>query len=1005
MRADPGMTQPRSGVRPVPPEKMFSKLDARVPVVLFALALLALIWLLVPAKLRQERAQQVDGAVRDMSNLARTFREHASRTVGAVDQLLLQVKREYEQGGQAPDLKALFGASLVGGKIFHIITVTDRAGNMVFAFPDAPHTNLADREYFKAHAANDSDRLYVGRALTERASGKLGIQVSRRINDRDGAFGGVVVAAVDPGYFTDFYGQVDLGRDGLVMLLGRDGYVRAQRVGGDAGAGQDARASDLRAALGGAAHGNFVSAGYADGVRRLVSFSALADYPLVVLVGTSEAGTLAGYERRRSDYLLGAGGVSVLVLMSAGWLCLLLGRERRAHQRLAESEARFRGLNELSTDGYWEQDEQFRFTLVSDRVRGRHDRTREEYLGKRRWEIPGLEPVGGDWSELRALQAAQRPFRDRVIKRVDAQGNASYASVDGEPMFDASGRFRGYRGVARDVTQQARLGQRLAMEHAVTRLLSSPGPLGQVLPQVLQTICETLDWQWAARWAIDPATGELRCAESWCAESIAASAFVHASRTQSFALRPDGQVVRALQTGESFWRISVEDDAGFRRRPLALDAGLRASFAVPILGRSGPIGAIEFFARAIQPDDLLLHPLRSIGTQIGGFIEREQAAAALRDSEERLRTVTDNVPALIGYVDAEQRYRFVNRAFEDWFGRPAADYPGRTVREVVGDKFYERVLRRNIERVLSGETVAGERRTQVPGRERYARFIWLPHRDAAGAVAGYYVLAYDITELKLKEAEIVRLNAELEQRVRQRTSELETVNQELEAFSYSVAHDLRAPLRAIDGFGKLLLDHCEQQLDADGHDYLDRIRAATQKMASLIEDLLNLAHTGRSELARESVDLSRIAGEVMAELRKGEPQRQVDWSCQPGLHVEGDPRLLRVVLENLLSNAWKYSARRERARIDFAAQPVEPGATAYVVGDDGAGFDMRYADRLFGVFQRLHLQKEYPGNGIGLVTVKRIVQRHSGRVWAEAEVGRGARFYFTLWSERGTPPG
>lgn len=225
----------------------------------------------------------------------------------------------------------------------------------------------------------------------------------------------------------------------------------------------------------------------------------------------------------------------------------------------------------------------------------------------------------------------------------------------------------------------------------------------------------------------------------------------------------------------------------------------------------------------------------------------------------------------------------------------------------------------------------------------------------------------------------------------------DAANRELEAFSYSVSHDLRAPLRAIDGFSQALLEDYTDLLDDQGQDYLQRVRAATQKMAQLIDDLLKLSRLTRGELSLAQVDLSAIARGVAAELKKSQPGRRVTFRIAPGLTDTGDPNMLKVVVENLLGNAWKFTGRKEEATIEFGAAEVG-GRAAFFIRDDGAGFDMTYADKLFATFQRLHQDRDFPGTGIGLSLVKRIVVRHGGSVWAEGKVGRGATFWFTLHS-------
>ncbi|MBT3259067.1 MAG: transporter substrate-binding domain-containing protein [Deltaproteobacteria bacterium] len=249
--------------------------------------------------------------------------------------------------------------------------------------------------------------------------------------------------------------------------------------------------------------------------------------------------------------------------------------------------------------------------------------------------------------------------------------------------------------------------------------------------------------------------------------------------------------------------------------------------------------------------------------------------------------------------------------------------------------------------------------------------------------------------LRESEGKYRELSVELEQRVQKRTDQLEGANKELESFAYSVSHDLRAPLRGIDGFSQVLLEDYEEKLDEEGKDYLGRIRSGTQRMGHLIDDLLRLSRLTRSEMRHEPVNLSTLAENVSVALRESGSERKVTFDITPNLKAHGDRYLLGVAIENLFSNAWKFSSGHDQARIEFGVEKLE-GKNAYFIRDDGVGFDMAYADKLFGAFQRLHGTTEFPGSGIGLATVQRIIHRHGGQIWAESKVGEGATFYFTL---------
>ena len=253
-----------------------------------------------------------------------------------------------------------------------------------------------------------------------------------------------------------------------------------------------------------------------------------------------------------------------------------------------------------------------------------------------------------------------------------------------------------------------------------------------------------------------------------------------------------------------------------------------------------------------------------------------------------------------------------------------------------------------------------------------------------------------VAQIEQRDRERLAARDELEVRVAQRTAELAAANRELESFSYSVSHDLRAPLRSIDGFSLALMEDYGDRLGEEARGYFDRIRAATRRMGQLIDDMLELARVTRAEMQREPVDLSAIARAIQVDILRCDGDRSVEWVIGGGIEATGDVRLLRVVMDNLLRNAWKYTSKHPTARIEFGQKQTNGSKPVYFVKDDGAGFDPAFAGKLFGAFQRLHSSVDFPGTGVGLATVQRILQRHGGRIWAESQVEKGATFYFVV---------
>jgi len=400
-------------------------------------------------------------------------------------------------------------------------------------------------------------------------------------------------------------------------------------------------------------------------------------------------------------------------------------------------------------------------------------------------------------------------------------------------------------------------------------------------------------------------------------------------------------------------------------------------------------------------------PIRDSEGRITSFValkeditEAKRNEQARVESEIRFRELFETTKDGIAMTDPEGRYQDCNQAFLDLLGLDSkADLVGRSYEAFTPAEYLEGERRLIAEARVAddGRCHDFEKEYLRPSGERVPVEVrgWI-RRDRDRQAIGIWAMARDITERVQARRALEQLNGELEERIRRRTSLLESANAELDAFSYSVSHDLRAPLRGIDGFSAALLEECGDQLGDEARHYLQRVRAGTQRMGLLIDDLLKLSRVSRGPLDLQPLDLGAMARGLVAELRQADPGRSLDLRVEPDLTAGGDHGLVRSVLENLLGNAWKYTAKVPAPRIELFRAALPDGSPGFCVRDNGAGFDMAYAGKLFTAFQRLHPSHEFEGSGIGLAIVQRIIRRHGGQVWAQGAVGEGASFFFSL---------
>ncbi|MFH1323148.1 MAG: ATP-binding protein [Methanobacteriota archaeon] len=595
--------------------------------------------------------------------------------------------------------------------------------------------------------------------------------------------------------------------------------------------------------------------------------------------------------------------------------------------------------------------------------------------------------------------------------------------------------------------KQKQVDEEIRLLLTLIQAISEAENLNAALEIALKKVCEATGWNYGEAWIPSSDGTLLEFSPVWYSSTRSLNRF--RSLSEKFTFPPGiglpGRIWLAMQP-EWIPDVSMSPETVFPRVQIVKEAGLKASLGVPIIARGGVMAVLLFFMLGSrEKDKQLVDIVSTVATHLGSVIQRKKNEKELQEERDNAQRYLDIAKVIIMIIDADQKVALINKRgceileYEDITERKHAEEELRKA-EAKYRSIFENAIEGIYQTTLDGRIVSANpafartlgytspqeliaevtnvRKLYVdPGRRdelirliqaqgfvenfevqfycKDDKIVWFLLntrilRDSSGIVC-LEGTATDITDSKRAGEEILKLNRELERHIIQ----LGEANKELEAFSYSVSHDLRAPLRAIDGFSNILLKKHADKIDDEGKRMLNIIRINTQKMGELIENLLTLSRLGRKEMALSDIDMCELAKDVYDELRATVPGRALQFNIKTLPAAIGDIKLIRQVFVNLLANAIKFTKSREITDIEVRGWS-EKNENIYYIKDNGVGFDMQYSDQLFGVFQRLHNEKEFEGTGIGLAIIQRIIHRHGGRVWAEGKIDGGATFYFTL---------
>lgn len=900
-------------------------------------------------------------------SLAHIVEEQTSRTLQAADQRLQLVATRLQALEASRNLteeaaRTMLRQQLDGLPFVRAFYVLDARGRIVFD-SDVGNIGLAqaDREYFRIYQDRPATGFHVSAPARSRTGGNWLLAASRPLRDGAGKLTGVIVAAIEPSYFDQLWNEIHLSAGGAISLFRTDSVLMMRSPRNDAAMGQAfPQLSLFQKPLATRQHDTYRTTSVIDGQDRIASYRLLSGYPELLIVVARSYGDILGPWSR---FALLASAIWLVASAVVAGLAALLYRQLRSQQ---QSDLRFRQLSQAMPQIVFISDGQGKILFINDQWteitgepvqavldRGWTDRVHPDdrgYTARNYKEMIRTGAVVPSEYRLRCRDdvyrwqlARAKPYRDQQGNIVSWYGT----STDINDMKVAEAALKNQADMMRMAGQISRVGgwvlevpaMRMVWSDEAAAVLGLDTGADLTLDQSLE-LCDAPSRELAA-------TAVRQCLES--------------------GTQFDVEVRLRTADGRDIWvrsiGLPVRDDAG---RITGINGALQ-----DITERRLATQALQTIA---TENASLLAQVRELNSGLEEKIALRTAELARQEA--LFRALAEEAPQPIWTVDPRGHVTFLSRA---WYQMTGGSPP-----EWLGDEWVRLVhpddvptMSRNWQRCReTGELFTGTRRIRAhDGTFRTSQYRASPVRNEQGEVMFWVGVDADITDI-MKIEEALRLS-----------------NEELKAFSYSISHDLRSPLTTIDGFSRLLATELGQAAPPKAMSYLSRIQASAHQMGQLIEGLLTLAQLSRIELQRKGVDLSAIAQEILERLQSAEAQRAAVIHVQRNLVVQADTFLMRSVMENLLGNAWKFTSRKAQTAISVG---FSEEAQAFFVRDNGAGFDMAYADQLFGPFQRLHPAGDYPGTGIGLATVSRVITRHGGHIWAESLEGQGSTFFFTV---------